>query len=160
MSRLIVSVLMGLTTVVPGQAREYTAIQPTLPVWFNAGQPFTPLTRVLGVNAKGEVLLHACQWLGDGQPCRAYLWSQKDGLRPVGLNICAVGSCQMSLDATEILLNDRGEVGGHVYNSIVVWSAQHGVQNLGTAELSYIWPPTAALNNRGEVAGLAYISAT
>src|SRR4051812_33357768 len=123
MSRLIFSVLfMGLTTVAPGQARDYTAIPLPLPVWMNAGYPFTPFTRVLGVNAKGDVLLHSCQYLGDGQPCKAYLWSQKDGLRPVDMNICAAGSCEMSLDSTEILLNDRGEIGGHVYNSVLVWS--------------------------------------
>ena len=128
MSKLIFSViLMGLTTVAPGQAREYTTIQLPSPVWSpNSPEPFT---RVLGVNTKGEVLLHNCQWYGDGQPCRAYLWSQKEGLRPVGLNLCAIGSCQPSLEATDILLNDRGEVGGHVRNSVLVWSAQKGAQN-------------------------------
>src|SRR5689334_3092617 len=120
MSRLIFSVIfMGLTTVAPGQVREYIPIQLPLPVWINAGAPFTPFTRMLGVNAKGEVLLHSCQYLGDGQPCKPYLWSQKDGLRVVEMPICSVGGCEMSLSATEILLNDRGEIGGHVYNSVL-----------------------------------------
>jgi hypothetical protein len=160
MSRLIFSVIfMGLTTVAPGQAREYTTIQLPSPVWINAGYPFTGLTRVLGVNAKGEVLLHDCRHLWDGEPCRAYLWSQKDGLQPVDMNLCAIGSCSPSSGTPpEILLNDRGEVGGHVLSNVVVWSAQHGTQNLGTAGLSYLYPPIVAFNNRGEVAGNGYTS--
>src|SRR5690349_5527443 len=131
-------------------AREYVVTFVSVP---DRSPNYKGFNRVIGVNAKGDALIHSCQVYSDGAPCRLYLWSEKDGLQPVGLQPCSMGSCQMSLTGTEVLLNDRGEVGGHVATSVLVWSKHNGVQTLGSVNVfSASHPPTAAFNNRAEVA--------